>query len=40
MTVEMVVLLGDFGPYGIIFMAMCIYYFMYFPVILDGYLFL
>jgi hypothetical protein len=26
-TVIMVMLLRDFGPYGIIFMIMCVYYF-------------
>jgi hypothetical protein len=32
----MLMLLSDFGPYGIIFMAMCVFTTLDFPVILDG----
>jgi hypothetical protein len=34
-TVTMIMLLRDFGPYGIIFTTMCIYYFSV-AVFLDG----
>jgi hypothetical protein len=36
-TVDMIMLLRDFGPNGIIFMTMCVYYFRFSRLCCRGY---